>query len=677
MLFSYNLLKENIKGKLPKPEKLADILTMHSFEVEKIEKMGKDYILDIDVLPNRGGDCFSHMGMARECALLTKNKIKDQERNIKESKEKTTDYIKVNIENSNYCPRYTARVVTDVKVKESPKWMQDKLKVCGLRPINNIVDATNYVMLQTGQPLHAFDLDKLEAGQIIVRKAKKGEKIISLDDEKYTLNPDMLVIADSKDPLAIAGIKGGKKAEIDKNTKRVVIESANFDYRLIRRASKKINLRTDASWRFEHNLDPNLTEKGVDMAAIVVSELTTGKITKGRVDKYPRKIKPKKIKIDVNYISRLLGVEIPKTKVKQILTGLGFKVNNSFEVEIPTFRRDIEIPEDLVEEVGRIYGYENIPDVYPIGALVPPKRNYVHYWQNLIKDFMAGMGFSETYNYSFISDADLKIFNFKKVLELENPVSEESKYLRPSQIPNILKNIRDNLKYFAFLQTALKKEKEIRLFEIGKIFAKNSEKRMLTAAITGDKFYNLKGVTESLLNKLGISDVWYDEFEPTPEDSRISTWNKNRCAEIKVGNQEIGFLGEISTKILKDLKINEKVTVLDLDFDKLIRLSSEENEYQPISQYPAAVRDLAVLVPFATKVVDVLNIINAAGGKLVRDVDLFDVYEGQGVPEGKKNLAFHIVYQAENKTLTADEIDRLQEKIIKTLEENIDWQVRK
>jgi len=665
MVFSYNWLKEYIK--LPKPEKLAELLTMHAFEVEEIKKAGKDYVLDIDVLPNRGSDCFSHIGIARECAAFTNSRLQIPKFKLKEDKNlKTRNSVAVEVKNKNDCSRYTARVIANVKVGPSPKWIQERLKVCGLRPINNIVDATNYVMLETGQPLHAFDLDKISNKKIIVRRAKNGEKIITLDNKRYNLDKDILVIADVKNPLAVAGIKGGKKAEIDKKTKTIVLESANFDSRIVRKSSKKLGLKTDASWRFEHGIDPSLTETGINRAAEIIQNIAKGKITSGLVDFYPKKVLPKKIKLDYRYLTKLLGLKIERKDVKQILKRLGFKIIKEEHpiliVEIPTFRLDISLPEDLIEEIGRIYGFQRIPAAFPIVSLIPPKRNFEIFWEDITKNILKESGFTEVYNYSFIGEKEAEVF--KSAVEVENPMSVEQKYLRPSLIPNLLKNVIDNFRYF----------NEIKIFELGKIFPKERlEKRMLAGLITGDAFYQAKGVVDSLLKKLGISNIWYDEYKPTPEQSKIFIWQKERCAEIKVDGQEIGFLGEISPGIFK----KTKVVIFDIDFEKLIKLCSEEHEYQPISQYPAAIRDLAVLVPLDVKVVDVLNKINVAGGALVRDVDLFDIYEGEGIVQGKKNLAFHIIYQAEDRTLKSKEIDKIHQKIIKILEENPEWEVRK
>jgi len=681
MIFSYNWLQSFFKKKLLKPEKLAEILTMHFAEVGELKKEGKDFSLNIDIRPNRSADCFSHIGVAGEISAITGFKFLNPVSKIEENKElKIKDFVKVEVKTSGDCRRYTSRVVVGVKVGPSPQYIRKILKVCGLRPINNIVDIMNYVMLETGQPLHAFDGEKLEGKKIIVRFAKNGEKIITLDGEKYDLDNEVLVIADVEKPVAIAGIKGGKFPEIDEKTNIVILESANFNPKTIRNSSKSIDLKTDASLRFEHGVDPNLTEIAIDRAAFLIQKIAKGKVLQGKIDIYPKKVLSGRIKLDLDYVKNLLGILIPEKEIKNILEKLGFKVSGSriLNIEVPTRRLDVLTQEDLIEDIGRIYGYQKIPTIFPLASLIPPKRNLNIFWEDMVRDILKEMGFNEVCNYSFISEKDAEILNYKKgeLIELENPLSFDYQYLRPSLIPNLLKNISYNQKNF----------REIKIFEIGKIFRKTlvkkytqkpSEKLMLAGALTGDAFYQVKGVIDSLLNKLGISDVCYNEYRPTPEESKLCFWHLKKCAEIKIGREEIGFLGEISSNVSDDFKVEKKVVVFDLDFEKLSNLASEENEYRPVSRFPAAVRDISLLIPRFTKIEEVLKKIYRAGGDLIRDVDLFDIYEGEEIEEGKKNLAFHIIFQSEDKTLSSQEIDQLQDKIIKTLEENSEWQIRK
>ena len=677
MIFSYNWLQSFFKQKLPKPEKLAEVLTLHFAEVEEVKKVNQDFALEIDVRPNRAGDCFSHLGIAREISAVFKLKIhppKNFDELKEEKKLRNKDDFSIDIKNKNSCFRYSAKIIKDVKVGPSPNWIKERLITCGLKPINNVVDITNYVMLETGQPLHAFDYEKIEGKKIIVRFAKKGEKIFTLDDQEYQLDGDILVIADTKKPIGIAGIKGGKNSGIDETTKTIVLEAANFNPLTIRKGSRKLNLKTDASLRFEHGIDPNLTEKAINRACYLIQEIAGGKPKRGLIDFYPKKFLPKIIDLNLGYLEKILGIEIPEKAVINILQSLAFKVKKgkkakSLVVVVPTFRLDISIPEDLVEEVGRIYGYQKIPSNLPFTFLKIPSKNPELFWEDFAKNILKEIGFVEVYNYSFISEKNKEIFGEKKLIEIENPVSQDYKYLRTSLIPNLLKIVQKNQKQF----------KEIKIFELGKIFLPpNKEKKMLSGLIFGrEKFLEGKGIVDLLLNKMGVCGVWYDEYQPTPEDSEMEIWKKERCAEIKVNEKEIGFLGEISRNVLENLKIEDDVLVFDLDFDKLAKLASEEHEFKPLSPYPCAIRDIAVLVPKETKVEEVLNVIEIAGGKLVRDVDLFDIYEGEELPENRKNLAFHVVFQADDRTLTNQEINEIQDKIINALEENLNWTVRK
>ncbi len=675
MIFSYNWLQSFFQRKLPRPEKLAEVLTMRFAEVEEMKKEGKDFTLDIDVKPSRAADCFSHLGVAREIAAILKLRYTVPDAKFTEDKKtKPKDFVSVEVKNKTACLRYTARVVTDVKVGASPKWLKERLASCGLRPINNVVDIANYVMLETGQPLHAFDAGKLEGGKIIVRFARDREKIITLDEQKFDLDPSVLVIADEKKPVAIAGIKGGKLPEIDRETKVIVLESANFHPQTVRKGSRKLNLRTDASLRFEHGIDPNLTEFAADRAASLVQKIAGGKVAQGSVDVYPKRVVPKTIRLDLNYVENLLGIKILDKEIRNSLEDLGFKIKaanrKTLIVEAPTRRLDVSIPEDLIEEVGRIHGYDKIPSVFPVSSLVPPKKNLKVFWENMVKDILKEAGFIEVYNYSFFGKKEADIFGYKEkeLIEVENPLSQEYRYLRASLIPNLLKDVEKNFRDF----------QQIKMFELAKVFrAPSLEKRHLTGLVLGEEFHHLKGTVDLLLERLGVGGVWYDEYRATPEDSKQLIWHPKKCAEIKVGNIEIGFLGEISPRILDDLAIKEKTVLFDIDFEKLSELSSEEHEYRPASRFPSAMRDVAVLVPGNVKVAQVLNKIYDTGKELVRDVDLFDIYQGEELPQSKKNLAFHIIYQAEDRTLSSQEIDRVQGEIIKSLEKEPEWQVRK
>jgi len=667
MKISYNWLQSFFSKKLPVPKKLADLLTMHSFETEIVGKNNSDCILDIDVLPNRAHDCLSHHGIAREISILLgySFNLVDYEKKIKEDfKELANKLVKVEVKNKELCPRYVARVIDDVKIGLSPKWIQEKLRACGLRPISNVVDIANYVMLETGQPLHAFDLDKLASGRIIVRQAKKGEKIITLDNESYELDENVLVIADQKNPVCIAGIKGGKGPEIDTQTKRIVLEAANFEPQIIRQGSKQLKLETDASWRFEREIDPNLAEEAINMAAFLIQDIAKGKVLKGIVDVFPQKVNSKIVNLDIENVNSLLGANISNKDIIKILEKLDFKVKtvkNKLSVSIPTRRIDISIPEDLIEEIGRIYGFEKIKSKLPKASLIPPVRNENLIYRNKVRHIFINSGFSEVYNYSFVSEKDF--------VEVANPVSQEQRYLRSNLTVNLLKNVKENKKYF----------KEVRLFEIGKVFyyAKNDKNKIkeinkLGAILSLDEknnqaqeFYRLKGLIDSLLNKLRISDIWYDDAIEKNDLLIPDFCHINKRAQIKVGNDCLGWI----------TSIDSRVAAFEIDFNKLVELATEERIYFPPSKYPSVVRDIALLVDRETKVITVMNLINLSGGALITDIDLFDIYEGKNIPDRKKSLAFHIIYQSNDHTLTDKEVNNIHQKVVEVLKEE-GWEIR-
>jgi len=683
MKISYNWLKSHLKT-LPQPQKLADLLTLHSFEVKSVDKRLNDYLLDIDVLPNRAHDCLCHLGVAKECAALLKKKIHKVEPKIAESKsKKINEFLSLEVKDKEKCLRYNARMISGIKIGPSPKWLAERLESIGQKSINNVVDATNYVMFDLGQPLHCFDYEKIEGKKIIVRKARSGEEIITLDGEKLKLDDSVLVIADAYAPLALAGVKGGKKAEITAKTKTVVLESANFSISAVRSTIRKTGIKTEASMRFEHGLDPNLTIEAIDVVAELIKRIAGGEIIDGIIDIYPQKVFAKKIKLNPQKIFGMLGKEVSISKIKEILTSLGFEIDNALKVTVPTIRQDIEIEEDLIEEIARMIGYGNIPPQHPLGFLGISKSDDSLIITNKIKSILESLGFNEVYNFSFVGEGDIQKLNLniQGYLELENPLSADLKYLRRDLIVNLLKNVKDNAKNFLHLPEG------IRIFELGNIYYKNGEakeEKMLAAMmatrkeeIKGERFYELKGVVDVLLNKLGITDQWYDDYGATPDDTDVVFWQEGHTAEIKVGDEEIGFLGYINPRILNALNIKGTVVALNLNFKKILKLATEELIYQPPSPYPAAIRDLAIFVDLKDRVADVLNVIEITGGDLVQDVDLFDIYEGEGIPDGKKSLAFHIVYQSYEKTLTDEEVDKIHRKIIRELEKNNNWQVRR
>ena len=659
-----------------KPDKLADLLSLRSFEVEGVEKKGSDWILDIDVLPNRAHDALNHSGMAREIAAITQKEFIPFVQKKAKVEKGSLKPLKVTIQAKAQVPRYISYVIEGIKVEPSPKWMRDRLESVGINSINNIVDITNYVMLETGQPLHVFDYDTIRDQKMLVRLSKKGEKIEILDGENYTLAPGLLAIEDKGRLIDLAGVMGGKLSAVSNTTKNIIFQAANFDPSTIYKARKELGIITEASTIYASGIDSNLGEAGLEAALSLLKKTGGGKVVQ-IIDIYPKKETSRKLNVSVSEVEEFLGVKIQASEIQRALTSLGFSVSkkgDSLSIEVPTRRVDISIAEDIMEEIGRMYGYEKIPAVFPSASLLPPEPNLDLFWQERVRNSLLEAGFTEVYSYSFIGEKDKELFQYslkdaKTLVEVTNPTSQDFKYLRSTLIENMTKAVEKNQKNFS----------KIKIFEMGKVFSnKNTlkERTMVAGVLTAEEFYVLKGVVDFMLERLGISDAWYDEHKATPEQSRVSLWNSKRVAEIKVGQEEIGFLGEVSKGILSKLKITEKVVAFQIDMDKLATLASEESEWQPTSKYPAVIRDIALLVPQDVKVVDVLNAVNSAGAKLVRDVDLFDMYEGKEIEAGMKSMAFHVIYQSDEKTLTGKEVDAIHLKIIKSLNYNPSWEVR-
>ena len=520
--------------------------------------------------------------------------------------------------------------------------------------------------------------------------AKAGEKIAVLDGIEYELNENILVIADEKDPIAIAGIKGGKKAEIDKKTTKVILESANFEPIGTRKSSKSLNLRTDASVRFENGVDINLTIEALDRAAVLIGELAGGRIVSGIADVLPVRPKQCATAVSHSYIESLLGIEIKQKDILDIFGRLDLpakaikkKGNVFYEVFVPNRRNDLNTQEDLIEEIGRLYGYENILARMPVGVLIPAAKNEELINEEKARNIMVGAGYYEVYNYSLISQDQKDVFGLQNVIGPRYPLSQDQKYLRPTLIVRLLKNIEDNTKYF----------KEARIFEIGKVFqakGKNiEEKRMIAGALykrgakEEDLFREMKGVVDLFLEKMGVPNFKYYEIE---KDGKIITRQPDiaamfypKRAQVKIGDREIGFVGEVNRGCLGANKAFFDTDIpsaaFELDFDAINELIEEEIAYQTPSKYPAIERDLSVLVPQEIKVDDVLNIVDNVSGPFAINVDLEDIYDGEEIKEGLKSLTFKIVFQSWEKTLTDAEVNKIMKKVIGAVEGE-GWEIR-
>jgi len=669
MIFDYSWLQSFFNKKLPAPEKLADLLSCHSFETKSV-KGG----LDVFVPPVRAGDCLNYYGLSLEIGAILGYKVKFSlpETSISKGKSK----FKVTVKDVDACPRYLLTKWSDVKISDSNSQIKSSLEKAGLKSINAAVDLANYLMLEMGQPVHVFDADKINGDLIEIRPAKENEEIISLEGKKYILSKDVLVIADNIGPLAIAGIKGGQRAEVTPDTKNILMEMANFESRTVRKSIRQINLKTDASSCFENGLDPNLIDLTLKRAEAIGSDLLSPKSIKLVIDNYPHKISPRIITLDLTWARDILGASIPGSQIKKIFQGLGFEIllfsARKVKVKIPTRRLDIKAPEDLVEEIGRFYGYNKIKSESPNTLLIPPKINRDRLWKRIIKDFLIQLGLNESYQYSFLSLKEISLFKYDEsnAVKLINPISSRYQYLRFSLLPNLLKASAENSKRF----------NQVRLFEMGKIFkSPDKEKEMLGITVFDNQsgfqeFYMLKGVIESLLGRLGITDVWFDGHQVSGYQSGQATWHPNHRAEIKIGQDMIGFLGEIHPRLAEELSISGQIFAAEIDLEKLINLASDQQEYEPISPYPAIVRDLSVVIPEETSIEKVIQVASLTGAELIRDIDLIDIYQDDQLAK-IKSITLRIVYQSPDKNLSATDVNAIERKIVQEFQK-LNWYLR-
>ncbi len=660
MKFSYVLIKKLVPG-LKNKQELIEKLNTHFFEAGDLG----GNVLEVDIPSNRFSDAASHIGIAREISAILGRNLKDLSLRREISRRETNSLpagdlpkggkFKVSIQDKKLCPRYTAQYFDNIKVADSPKWLKDILIDCGLRPISNVVDITNYAMLETGQPLHAFDADKIK--NIIVRRAQKGEKITTLDDKKFELNENVLVIADEKNPLAIAGIKGGKFAEVDKNTKRIIVESANFNGVNIYKTSKILKLSTDASLRFSHNISPELTILGINRAAELLKEILgaqAGQLIDANYTKPDKKI----IKFDPNRFKKLIGLDLDVKTCQKYFERLGFKVKapaSQLLVEVPSLRVDIVEFEDLAEEVIRLYGYNKLKSVPPKIHLHPSGFEDQIVLKDKIRKILTGFGLSEVSNYSFIGEDDVE--SKSDLVELENPTSVQFKYLRPSLAFNLIKNINSNFRFFD----------EIKIFEIGKVFTKKEEKLFLGIALASKKnkhlFFELKGVIEQFFKKIGLVNYLM------PALTEVAAYFiPQEVLKIEADNVSLGYIGRLD----KNLTAGFEGVLAEIDLENLLKLVEEEHEYRPLPKYPSVMRDISILVEPIIKVGGIIQTIQESDLKYIEDVDLIDEYE----LELKRSLTFRIVFQAEDRTLTDKEVNSEMEKIISILKDKFRAHIR-
>ena len=657
-----------------------------------------DAVFDIDIksMTNRP-DLWGHYGLAREVAALYNKKLKIYKTKKTVASNKAKINLEVKVEDSKLCPRYMAVAIEGVKIEPSPQWLQSLLLAVGLRPINNIVDITNFILYDLGQPMHAFDKTNLAGNKIIVRRALKDEKFVTLDEKEHQLSEADIVIADSEKVVALGGIMGGLNSQIKNDTTTVVFESANFEAVTVRKTSLRLGLRTDSSARFEKSLDPNNVELAINRAVELTLEMCPkAKIVSKIVDKANFHLNQGPIELPLDFLRMKIGMDIDKKQIIKILGSLGFVVKEkkeSLAVVVPTWRatKDISIKEDLVEEIARIYGYNNFVTTLPLFSIIPPERNELRLLERQIKNILSlECGFTEVYNYSFVSPDTIKKMGFSadKHIELSNPIAKDKPYLRVSLLPNLLENVEKNLHV----------ADDLKLFEVGKVFdiskpgqrvENNSDELLprqntmlgLVYSAKGEEqpFYTVAAVVVELMKKFGVEYL----LEPAVEIEHKFI-HPGRQALIKVGEDVFGIITELHPQVQVSFGIEQRVGLLELNLDRFLEYSSNKSKYQKIPLYPAVVRDLAFVVDKSivhNKIVNALSKIDP----LIINVELFDVYDpsanaqgkGKNLGENKKSLAYHLTYQSAERTLTAEEVDKIQERVIKIIAKDFKGEVRK
>ncbi|MDY2959548.1 MAG: phenylalanine--tRNA ligase subunit beta [Hornefia sp.] len=633
----------------------------------------RDYAIDFEITPNRP-DCLSMLGMAREAAATFGKKMRYPDTSLNTSDEKSQDYISVEIK-SELCPRYTARVIKDVKIGQSPWWIQRRLLAAGMRPINNIVDITNFVMLEYGQPLHAFDITKLEGSRIVVEEAETGERFTTLDGTERELDETMLMIKDGKKSVAVAGVMGGLNSEVTEDTSTVVLESANFTSNSVRMTSKKLGLRTEASGRYEKGIDPNLCEIAADRVCKLVEILECGTVLKGSVDVYPHKIEAPTVCARVSRINKVLGTDISREEMVKYFESLEMKVSGEGDdmfVTPPTVRMDLLEEVDYVEEVARMYGYNNLPATLPdcTSRAVFPKE-----WdmRELVRDTLCAMGANEIQTYSFSNDKILDKIGIdedsweRNFVRMINPMGEETSALRTILTPGMLETLSRNFS---------RKIESVRAFEIGNTFMKNlidshglpDEAYNISIGCygEGESFYTLKGMVEALLDKLGICNIRFIA------EHEYGVYHPGRCARIvsrdaRGDELELGIMGEIHPDTADNFNLDTRVYCAELFLDLLFEIADREIQFEHLPKYPSTGRDMALIVEDDLEVGKIEEAVRELEANILEDIRLFDVYRGSQVGDGKKSVAFSLKYRAKDKTLTDEEADKAHNEVVEML----------
>lgn len=633
-------------------------------------------VVEFEITSNRP-DCFSIIGLARETAATFNKKFTIPEVKFAENSENIEDTLSVDVQDKDKCKRYCARMVKNVKIAPSPSWMQQRLRACGVRPINNIVDITNYVLLEYGQPMHAFDLRDLQDNKIIVRRAGDGEVIKTLDEQDRTLTNNDLVIADGGRAVAIAGVMGGFNSEVKDDTTTVIFESATFDGASVRLTAQRVGLRTESSSRYEKGLDYNNTVPAVERACQLVEMLGCGENVGGMIDIMGNVTDMKTLAFRPDKINAFLGTDILTDDMVKIFDALEIKTDlENMTVTPPSFRPDLEGEADIAEEVARFYGYDKIPVTLLSGEATCGKKTERQQMQDRVNELLAAQGMYEIYTYTFTSPSIFDKLNIpgdselRNVVKISNPLGEDTSVMRTTTISSMLDILARNYNY---------RNPSAKLFEIGKIFIPNAdadklpnEPMKITLGMYGGNadFYDIKGICESLFANLNVNKVKYEAISDNP------TFHPGRCAKISAGGKTLGIIGEIHPAVSRKYGIDTPVYIGELDFENVFLNTDTNIKFKELPKFPAVTRDIAMLVDKSVPVSDIEEVIRKASGKTLESLKLFDVYEGKQIPDGKKSVAYSAVYRAADRSLTGEEVQKVFDKVVKKLEGQLGAQLR-
>ncbi len=626
-----------------------------------------DHVVEFEITPNRP-DCLSVIGLAREASVTFQKPLKLHTPVVKGSGGDIHELVKVDVEDAKLCPRYTARMVRNIKIEPSPKWMRERISAMGMRPINNIVDITNYVMMEYGQPMHAFDFSCVDGGHIIVRTAREGETCRTLDGNERKVTPNMLCICDEHKPVGLAGVMGGENSEITPDTKMVLFESANFNGTSIRRTAAALNMRTDASAHYEKGLDPYLTKIAVDRACELVELLGAGEVVDGYVDVFPDPPKPLVRKLDVDRVNWILGTDIDGDTMRKILSDLGFQLDGN-TVTVPSWRLDIDpkyTQNDFAEEVARIYGFNNIPSTMMAdsgtksGGYTPEQAA-----ERRLGETCRANGYDSIITYSFYSPAGWDMIRLpendprRDAIRILNPLGEDTSCMRTTTLPSVLEVLARNWNF---------RNKAVRIYEFAKVYKKRpdgmaDEPKILTLGAYGGgmDFYTLKGTVEELCDALRISGV---EYVPVRDDP---SYHPGRCAAVYAGGEYLGRFGQVHPLVAKNYGVSEELYAAELDFPAMFAHRTTELYYAPLPRYPAVMRDISLVCDDALTAGELEKCIRRAGGEYLESVEVFDVYKGVNIPEGKKSVSFALALRAGDQTLTDDHADEAVAAILDAL----------